>query len=164
MYCTGDPLPKTVTGQAYSKLGKDMEDYAYINMWAGPPNYEGTYDVEDFVTGMVRTEGPTISLNGAWAQNIGEKEMFIDFLGDKGGIRLEYGADFTFYGAKDGVLLETKPKYNMGKMFENEINGFIHAVQTGERQPSHIDTAIITAQIMQALYDSSDSSKEINLS
>lgn len=163
MYCTGDPKPKTVTGQAYSKLGKDMKNYAYVNMWAGPPNYDGTYDVEDFITGMIRTSGPSISLNGAWAQNIGENEMFIDFLGDKGGIRLNYGADFTFYTSKDGVLLETKPKYNMGKMFENEINSFIEAVKTGKRQPSHIDTAIITAQIMQALYDSSEQGREIVL-
>ena len=91
MYCSGDPLPKTVSGQTYSKLGSDMPNYSYINMWAGPPNYSGTYDVDDFVTAMIRTEGPTISLNGAWAQNIGVEEMYIDILGDKAGIRLQYG-------------------------------------------------------------------------
>src|SRR5690606_22900371 len=66
MYCAGDPKPLTVTGQTYSKLGKDIENYAYVNMWAGPPKTSGTYDVEDMVTGMIRTEGPTITLNGAW--------------------------------------------------------------------------------------------------
>jgi len=43
------------------------------------------------VTGMIRTSGPVITFNGAWAQNIGEEEMFIDFMGDKACIRLHYG-------------------------------------------------------------------------
>lgn len=163
MYCTGDPSLKTVSGQAYCKLGKEMKDYTYLNMWAGPPNYDGTYDVDDFVTAMIRTEGPTISLNGAWAQNIGLEEMYIDFLGDKGGIRLKYGSDFTLYSAKNGALLETVPKFTMGDHFKNEINSFIRAVQTGERQPSHIDTVIVTAQMIQAIYDSSEQRKEITL-
>lgn len=163
MYCTGDPRPRTVSGQAYSKLGKAMEQYAYLKMWAGPPDYSGTYDVDDFVTALIRTEGPTISLNGAWAQNIGQEEMFIDFLGDQGGIRLKYGADFTFYTAEDGALLETTPKFVLGDHFQNEIDSFIRCVQTGEKQPSHIDTVILSSQIIQAVYDSSDAGEEVVL-
>ncbi|MFK7696232.1 Gfo/Idh/MocA family protein [Paenibacillus sp. HJGM_3] len=163
MYCTGDPQPKTVTGQAYSKLGQDMENYTYVSMWAGPPNYKGTYDVDDFVTAMIRTEGPTISVNGAWAQNIGVNEMYIDFLGDKAGVRLQYGKEFTVYSAKDGALLETTPKYTSTDMFQNEIDGFLDCIRTGEKLPSHIDTVILSSQIIQAIYDSSDSRSEITL-
>ncbi|MCH1639954.1 Gfo/Idh/MocA family oxidoreductase [Paenibacillus timonensis] len=161
MYCAGDPKPKTVTGQAYSKLGKDMANYTYLKMWAGPPDYSGTYDVDDFVTALIRTEGPTISLNGAWAQNIGVEEMFIDFLGDKGGIRLNYGGDFTFYTATDGALTETTPKFTSGNMYQQEIDGFLECIQTGEKQPSHIDTVILSSRIIQAIYDSSDKGEEI---
>lgn len=163
MYCTGDPQPRTVSGQAYSKLGRDMKNYAYVNMWAGPPNYEGTYDVDDFVTAMIRTEGPSITLNGAWAQNIGVEEMYIDFLGDKAGIRLQYGSDFKLYTAKDGVLFETTPKFNATNMFQTEIDAFIKCIRTGEKLASHIDTVILSSQIMQAIYDSSDSREEIKL-
>lgn len=163
MYCSGDPLPLTVSGQAYSQLGKDMENYIYTDMWAGPPNYGGTYDVDDFVTAMIRTEGPSITLNGAWAQNIGVDEMFIDFIGNKGGIRLQYGSDFIMYGAKNGALLETTPKYQIGDAFQNEIDSFVHSIMTGEKLPSHIDSNIITARIIQAIYDSSDKQAEIVL-
>ncbi|MFC5700930.1 Gfo/Idh/MocA family protein [Cohnella faecalis] len=161
MYCSGDPLPRTVSGQAYSKLGKDMENYSYVNMWAGPPKYSGTYDVDDFVTAMIRTEGPTITLNGAWAQNIGVEEMYIDFLGDKSGIRLQYGADFKIYSARNGVLLETSAKYEQGDMFQNEIDSFLDCIRTGEKLPSHIDTVILTSQMIQAIYDSSEQKSEI---
>jgi predicted dehydrogenase len=163
MYCTGDPKPRTVTGETYSKLGRDMKNYSYIDMWAGPPNYEGTYDVDDFVTAMIRTEGPSITVNGAWAQNIGVNEMYIDFLGDKAGIRLQYGSDFKLYSAKNGALLETTPKFNTTNMFQNEIDAFLECIRTGEKLPSHIDTVILSSQIMQAIYDSSDSSAEIKL-
>ena len=162
MYCTGDPKPKTVSGQAYSMLGKNMEDYTYVDMWAGPPKFDGTYDVDDFVTALIRTEGPTISVNGAWAQNIGENEMFIDFIGDKAGIRLQYGGNYTLYSAKDGALTEMKPTYTTTNHYHNEVDSFIECIKTGEKNAADIDTAIITASIMQAIYDSSDSKKEIS--
>lgn len=161
MYCCGDPKPLTVSGQAYSKLGKDMKNYSYVNMWAGPPVLDGTYDVDDFITGLVRTEGPTISLNGAWAQNIGQDEMFVDFLGTKGGVRLNYGGKFTQYTAENGELLEIKPDYKTEDMFKNEINAFVKVIKSGEKLPSHIDTVVITAKIMQGLYDSSEQCAEI---
>lgn len=164
MYCTGDPTPKTVSGTAYSRLGVDMPNYVYKSMWAeDTKNLNGTYDVDDFVTGFVRTDGPTISLNGAWAQNIGVAETYIDFIGTKAGIRLQYGKDFTVYGTKDGQLIDYKPEYESKPMFEEEIAAFLRSVQLGERQPSHIDTVIITARMMQALYDSSEAGKEIAL-
>lgn len=165
MYCLGDPAPLTVTGQAYSRLGADMRGYVYENMWAGPPDYAGVYDVEDFITGMVRTKGPTFTINGAWAQNIGENEMFIDFLGDKAGIRLRYGGDYTLYGIKDGKLSQEIPEIPgfETNMFDTEINAFVDCIESGIKLPSHIDTAIVTARIMQALYDSSERGREISL-
>ena len=165
MYCTGDPKPVTVSGTAYCRLGVDMPNYVYESMWSeNTKDLNGTYDVDDFVTGFVRTEnGPTISLNGAWAQNIGVRDAYIDFLGDKAGIRLQYGGKFTVYGTKDGKLWQETPEYESVPMFQNEIDSFVRCVRTGEKLPSHIDQVIITARMMQAIYDSSDARKEITL-
>ena len=41
MWSTGLWNPTKVSAKVYSKFGKDMKNYHYINMWAGPPNYEG---------------------------------------------------------------------------------------------------------------------------
>ena len=162
MYCTGDPAPVTVSGKAFSKLGVDMKNYVYESMWAeNTKNLNGTYDVDDSVTAFVRTEGPTITLNGAWAQNIGVSETYIDFLGTKAGIRLQYGGDFTVYGTKDGKLISYKPEYESTPMFQNEINAFVRCVQTGEKLPSHIDRNILTSKLMQGIYDSSDANREV---
>ena len=164
MYCTGDPTPKTVTGEAFCKLGKDMPNYVYKNMWSeNTKDLNGTYDVDDSVTALIRTSGPVITVNGAWAQNIGVADQYIDFMGDKGGIRLNYGGNFTYYTSEYGSLVSYTPEYNTTNMYENEINAFIDCIKTGKKLTSHVDTAIITAKMMQAIYDSSEKHEEIKL-
>ena len=163
MYCCGDPTPKTVSAETFSRLGKDMPNYSFTNMWAGPPKLDGEYSVEEGITGLVRTDGPVITLNGAWAQNIGENEMFIDFIGDKAGIRLQYGKDFTLYGTKNGMLTTTTTAYQTRDHFQNEIDAFIDCIHSGKKLPSHIDTNILTSKLMQALYDSAECHREIEV-
>lgn len=163
MYCCGDPKAKTVSGEVFSKLGVDIAGYTYKDMWAGPPKLDGTYDVDDSITAMIRTDGPVITVHGAWAQNIGVAEQYIDFIGDKGGIRLQYGKDFTIYTAEHGALVEYKPQFEMRNHFQNEIDAFINCCKTGEKLPSHIDTNILTSKMMQAIYDSAEQHKEVVL-
>ena len=163
MYACGDPKPISASAETFSKLGTPISDYVFTDMWAGPPVQDGIYDVEEGVTGMVRTEGPVITFNGAWAQNIGEDEMFIDFMGTKGGIRLQYGADFTLYSTKNGMLSKTTYKMNMPNMFQSEIDSFINCIESNEKLASHIDTNIITAKMMDAIYRSAETHKEVIL-
>ena len=132
-------------------------------MWAGPAIEDGICDVEESITGLVRSEGPVITFNGAWAQNIGESGMFIDFMGDKAGIRLQYGGDFVLYGTENGMLTKTEYTTNSVQMFENEINSFIKCIKSGEKLPSHIDTNIVTAKLMDAIYRSAELHKEVEL-
>jgi len=84
-------------------------------------------------------------------------------MGDKGGIRLTYGSTFKVYLQEHGALAEYVPEVKCNDFFENEINAFVKCVQTREKLPSHIDTVIITAQILQAIYDSAEAHREIVL-
>ena len=164
MFCLGDPKPLTVSGEAFCKLGKDMPNYVYTSMWAeNTKDLNGTYDVDDSVAGIIRTEGPVITFHGAWAQNIGESEMYIDFMGDKGGIRLTYGSTFKFYGTENGALISYTPEIRTRDHFRNEIDAFVQDVKTREKLPSSIETVILTQQILQAIYDSSERHEEIKL-
>lgn len=163
MYAIGGSKLISASGAAYSKLAKNLKDYTFVDMWAGPPDYDGVYDVEEFITGMVRTEGPTITLNGAWAQNINETAMFIEFLGDKGGIKLTYGGMFTMWTDKDDMLYEHKPDFNMSSMFYDELDSFIDCVVTGDKNRGNIDNVIEVTKIMDALYQSSDEGCEVTI-
>lgn len=163
MYCCGDPKTKSVSAEMFSKLGAPIKDYTYVEMWAGPEIPEGIYDVEEGVTGLIRTEGPVITFNGAWAQNIFENEMYIDFIGTKGGARLQYGKDFKFYSTKNGMLTTTTFANKEKAMFQEEIDAFVNCVESGEKLVSHIDTNIITAQMMDAIYRSAEEHREVVL-
>jgi predicted dehydrogenase len=164
MYCLNDPAIKTVSGKGFCKLGKNMREYEYKNMWAeNTKDLNGVYDVDDFVTGFIRTAASTITLNGAWAQNIGKSETYIDFIGTKAGIRLDYSGEYELFTIDKGELKGSTPEYEKWDFFQKEIDSFVNSVKTKEKLPSNIDTAIITTRMMQALYDSSEQGREIAL-
>ncbi|MBQ6065794.1 MAG: Gfo/Idh/MocA family oxidoreductase [Clostridia bacterium] len=165
MYCLGDPKVLTASGEAFCKLGRDMKNYVYTSMWSEDTSDKenGVYDVDDSVVGIVRTDGAVVSFHGAWAQNIGVSETYIDFMGDKGGIRLAYGGGFTYYTARDGMLIESKPEFRMNNIHETEVLDFVECVCRGERNRNDIKYAVGTSKIMQAIYDSSAAHKEITL-
>jgi predicted dehydrogenase len=162
-YVLGTPKPVSVTGATYSKLARNLREYAYLDMWAGPPDYSGVNDVEEFVTGMVRTQSPTITLNGAWAQNINEPAMFIEFLGDKGGVKLQYGGGYTMWSARDGELCEHRPVFKSSDMFYDEIDAFLESAREGRKIRSNIDYVLPVAQVMDALYESAREGREVLL-
>lgn len=163
MFCCGDPKPKTVSAETFCRLGKNIGDYVYTDMWAGPPILNGTYDVEDSMIAMIRTAGPTITLHGAWAQNIGEHETYIDFIGDKGGARLTYGKSFVLYKTDNGMLTETRYTAKATNKFENEINTFVDTIKSREKMDNNIDVHIISSEIIDAIYNSAEQHKEIEL-
>lgn len=162
LYCVGDPEPVSVSGAAYCKLGVDIKNYVYRSMWSEETrNVNGTYDVDDSVSALIRTTGPVITLEGAWAQNIEEEEQYLDFIGTKAGIRLQYCGNYKLYGVRDGALFAEEIKVPEASMFQREIDAFLRCVRTGEKERSHIDYAIKTSKIMQGIYDSSASGREV---
>jgi predicted dehydrogenase len=144
-------------------MAKDMKAYKYTGMWAEETAdiENGTNDVDDFITGYVRTDKASISFNGAWAQNIGNKEMFVDFLGDKGGARLNYGGKFTFWSAED--LSKTEPEYDIPNMYLCEDKAFIESIVTGVKDRNNIDNVLESAKLLDVLYQSAEKREEIKL-
>jgi predicted dehydrogenase len=162
LYILGSPELKTLTANAYNEMAKDIKSYTYKSMWAEETmNPEGTNDVDDMVTGFIRTSGSSISFNGAWAQNIGKGEAFIDFMGDKGGARLDYGRKFTFWS---GDTLESfEPEYDIPNMYLCEDEAFFESCTTGVKNRSHIDNILDSMLLLDTLYQSADRGEEIRL-
>ena len=163
LYCLESPIPLTISGVAHSELAKNMNDYAYTSMWAGPAELGGTYDVEDLASGFLRTSGPTISFEGAWARNVNTNNMYIEFLGDKGGIRLQYGADFVLYTSKGGSLFETKQTQKDSSMFQHEIDSFVKHVSDGGASVADIGNILVSQSILDSFYKSSELGREVEV-
>lgn len=163
LYILGGAKLQNVTCDAYCALAKDMKSYRYKSMWAQETSdiENGTNDVDDFISGYIRTDKASISFNGAWAQNINKPEMFIDILGDKGGARLKYGGKFEFF---DGQTLETvEPEYEIPNMYVREDTAFLEAIETGVKNRCHIDNILESAKLLDTLYASAEAGKEIEL-
>jgi predicted dehydrogenase len=130
-------------------------------MWAEEAGNmkDGTNDVEDLITGYVRTDKASISFIGSWAENNGESECYVDILGDKNGARLSYGGQFKFY---DGQTLETTTSdIKIGNIFANEDLAFLKATRTGEHTKTHVDNVLETMKLLETLYKSADAKQEI---
>lgn len=161
LYVLGGAKLKSVTCETYNEMAKDMKKYRYESMWAEntADTENGTNDVDDFVTGFVRTDKASISFNGAWAQNLNKDEMYIDFLGDKGGARLSYGGLFEFFS---GEKFETeKPEYEIPGQFLKEDEAFVAAIESGEHTKTYIDSILESAKLLDALYASAEKHEEI---
>ena len=82
-------------------------------------------------------------------------------MGDKGGIRLSYGDKFTF---TDGETLETvTPEYDIPNMYGEEDKAFIEAVKSGKHNKANIEHILESAKLLDALYESADRHREIEL-
>ena len=165
LYILGSPSLKNVTCDTYCEMAKDMKAYRYEKMWAEDTAdiENGVNDVDDYVTGYVRTDKASISFNGAWAENINDErgQMFVDFLGDKGGARLDYGKQFSFY---DGETLKTTVSdHEIPNMYLCEDRDFIRCIKTGEKNRNHIENILESMKLLDCLYASADQKKEISL-
>lgn len=162
LYILGGAKLKTASCNTYCEMAKDMTKYKYTYMWAEDTSdrENGTNDVDDFVSGFIRTDKASISFNGAWAQNIDKEEMFVDILGDKCGARLNYLGKFTLY---DGETLETiEPEYELGKHYMDESIAFVESIKTGVKNRAHIENILESAKLLDALYESSDKKAEVS--
>ena len=162
LYILGGAKLRTVTADAYCEMAKDMKAYKYRGMWAEDTKDTegGVNDVDDFITGYIRTDKASISFNGAWAQNVDIDDTYIDFLGDKGGARLDYCKKYEFW---NGETLEHEvPEYELGKMYKEEDEAFIESIKSGVKDRNHIDFVLESAKLLQALYDSAEARAELN--
>ncbi|MBR2353125.1 MAG: Gfo/Idh/MocA family oxidoreductase [Clostridia bacterium] len=164
LYVLGSAKIQNVTCDAYSEMAKDMKAYKYRSMWAENTSdvENGVNDVDDYITGYIRTDKASISFNGAWAENLDEKGgMYVDFLGDKGGARLIYGKKFTF---TNGETLEVEaPEYEIPDMYLREDEDFLRSIETGEKNRNYIDNILESMRLLDSLYQSAEIRKEINL-
>ena len=165
LYVLGSPKLKTVTCDQYCEMAKDMKAYKYSHMWAeDTKNVEtGVNDVDDLVTGYIRTDAATISFNGAWAHNIAEPNgCFIDILGDKAGARMNY-LDGKVIVTKGDTLESYEPDVTGEPMHMLESRDFLAKMKDGVATKNHIDNILETMKLLDYLYKSADLGHEIDM-
>jgi predicted dehydrogenase len=162
LWMMGNPRPVAVTGVSQTKLAKLPGSFS---IWGGPIPRED-FDVEDFAAAFVRFEnGATLVLEVSWLlhhKTTGE-DMQMWLYGDKGGA----------HWPSNEVLWtnnETQQQMNMqlvraetGEPHAKECVVFAEAVANGKPSPVPAEASLDVIGILEALYKSSETGREVRL-
>lgn len=162
MYLSGQWNPTSVSAMTYHNFTKDMKSYKYVNMWAGPPKYDGVCDVEDYAAGLLRFGSKaTMSFEISWAGNT-EEECFIELVGTKGGVKVLNGQPLKLRTEFNGQVADILPQYTCkDEGFARQKRLFIEACR-GEGKPAATSAEGLTViKVIDAVYESSRQGKEI---
>jgi predicted dehydrogenase len=162
MWMSGLWQPTSVSAKVYAKFGAKMRDYRYVEMWAGPPNFDGVCDVEDYSTGFVRFgDQATLSFEIAWACNA-ESESYIEVLGDKAGGRMDFGKPLQILTEDQDHLVNLTPQYRARRnRYESEDRKFLAACRGEGPVPATIQQGLTVMKLIDAVYASSEQNGEI---
>ena len=162
LYQMGFPEPVSVSGAAYMKFGH-KKDYNYVSMWGGLVKL-GQFDVDDFVTALVRFKnGSTLNLEVSWAANIEREGFYSYFMGDKGGATLEMGAPLKIFTEHFGKIADINPKYVKEDAWVNQERNFME-VCTGKAKPvAPAEHGLVIQKIIDAIYLSSQEKREVKI-
>ena len=166
LWCMDNYKPKSVKGTVYKKLG-DQKDTG--NAWGDWDPKE--YTVEDSAFGFIEMEnGATIILESSWALNtLDVKEAKCTLCGTKAGADME---DSLRINTVDfGKQVTIKPNMESGGVAfykgnseaaaDIEARQFAYAVLNGTRPVVKPEQAIVVTLILEAIYESARTGKEV---
>ncbi len=164
MHISGLWKPTSVSAMCYAKFGTPMRNYVYDSMWAGPPRYDGVFDVEDYATGLVRFgRKATLSFEIAWAAN-SEDSAFVEVIGDKGGIRVLDGQPFTLLTEFNGKVANVKLNCDdSGNPFHEQARKFAAACSGRSAPAASPEEGLTVMKLIDAVYASSRQGREISI-
>jgi len=163
LYEMGFPEPVSVSGATYMKFGH-KKDYNFVSMWGGLVK-RGRFDVDDFVTALVRFKnGATLNLEVSWAANIEKEGMYSVFMGDKGGATLENGVPLKITTEHFGKIVDIIPQFAKEDTWATQEKNFME-VCTGKAKPvAPAHQGLVVQKIIDAIYLSSKKGKEVKIS
>jgi predicted dehydrogenase len=174
LHLAGYPRPQRVSAQCVSRFGSPIGEYRFAEMWAGPPNPDGVFDVDDGVSALVRCEGNlTFELNVTWATNLPENVMpeGLVLLGDRGGCYLNLWENQLVLTTPDGdplkdtqIPLTTAPDDDAWDCaWRGEHEYFSRVIR--DRTPPHPSAAngLTVQRIIEAMYASSEAQREVEI-
>ena len=155
LYLMGHPKPVAVSGQCYTKFGKRKGVFNPWGEW-DPKKYT----VEDYATGFVRFDnGATLSIEASFAANIKKDELNVTLLGTEGGSDMD---PFRIYKERhQRIIVEEPTMLPQVNTYEAELREFFAAIRENRDPLVTGEQALMTQQILDGVYESSQKGKEI---
>jgi predicted dehydrogenase len=162
LHLMGNPKPVAVTGATYAKFGPQRKG---IGTW-GKPDWNGIYDVEDLAMAMIRMEdGSTLTLEVSWAVHMDtDNSPFIHLMGTEGGASYK-GTRGKLLTEKFERPIETElstPEHDEGARIRLSRH-FLECIREGKEPWTSAMTGFTNNLVLDAIYESSRSGKEVIL-
>ncbi len=153
LYMMGFPEPKSVVASTYAKFGPRG-----LGFWGKPVKM----DVEDLGTGFIKFKnGATLTLECSWASNMSAGEdSYVRLYGTEGGAILDPP---TIFANKNGLLTDTKLHYEKTEAYNLEVAHFIDSIVNNKIPISTGEQGLLTLRILDAMYRSANSDKQVFL-
>jgi predicted dehydrogenase len=162
LHLMGDVKPVAVYGSTYAEFGPNKKG---IGGW-GTPNWDGFYDVEDLASAFIKMEdGSSLTLDVSWAvHSATDNNPYVHIMGSEGGASL--------LGGQVKLLTEqfdrpvdidlVKPDDDEGPRVRMTRH-FLECIREGKQPITHAMTGYTNNLILDAIYRSSATGKEITL-
>ncbi|MBD0382975.1 Gfo/Idh/MocA family protein [Paenibacillus sedimenti] len=163
-YLMGRPKVKSVSGNAYNKLGNraNVKNLAFYKA----ADYDATHNtVEDMANALIRFEnGASILVDVSFTLHAKEDELTVKLFGTKGGAELE--PQLSIVTEKYDTILNMTPQINNLSFdfvagFQDEINYFIEVCQGKKETLSPVQDGVEMMKILCGIYESSEKGEEI---
>ncbi|TXL61082.1 Gfo/Idh/MocA family oxidoreductase [Cerasibacillus terrae] len=165
-YLMGKPRPISVTGNTYYKLG-NRNNIENLSFYKAADYDAGKNDVEDLANALIRFEnGASLFIDVSFTLHTLKNEFSLKLYGDKGGAEVE--PELKIVTEKHQTILNIEPQINqnnnhMEERFENEINHFVASCLYGEENIAPVSDGVQIMKILDAVYKSAETSREILL-
>ncbi|MHB9032294.1 MAG: Gfo/Idh/MocA family protein, partial [Anaerolineae bacterium] len=168
LWFLGHPTPVTVSASTYAKFGPQAKG---LGGWGADHYPAGArFDVDDLATAFVRfANGVTLTIEASWAGH-GTDGQRLQVFGSEGGVEYNdklFGREqpVHFFGTAEEKLteeplaIETLP----GSSYEREIAAWVTGIRAGQPPLITGEQGAAIVQIIEAMYISAVTGKEVNL-
>ncbi len=163
-YLLGSPKAVSVTGITFDRLKNRpgiKNPKGYLSVDQG-----NKFDVEDLAVAVIQFDnGAALTVETSFSLNIKNDMGNIELFGTKSGARLD--PNLELFTEMNGYLVNVAPametKLNFSGLFEREIKHFIDCIVDGVECVSPAEAGIEAMKIIDAIYKSSETGREVIL-
>lgn len=162
-YLAGLPTPVSAYGSTYDNLGPDRASGGQKAWTVGGVS---AFSVEDFTTAMIKFDnGLTVSVEASFNLNIKKDIGNIELFGTKAGCRIDPEVEIytQMAGRFVNVEMASSTALDFNGLFENEIQGFVNAVEGKEPCRATAEDGVALMKIIDAIYESAETGKSVEI-
>ncbi len=157
LWFMGHPKPTFASGVTYQKFGKRKDIVGFMGQWDTEK-----FTVEDMASALIRFDnGATIMLEASFVANLKAEVHNSTLLGSEGGAQTN---PFTITQERHGSVFSYEPAVPGGNNLNThdaEMKAFVECIRDKKQPLVTGEHGVIVAQIMDAIYKSSELGHEV---